>query len=324
MKKTFTFLFCMAVNCCLFSQIADFENFNLGTDSFLNGSDGNGGFESGGYFFPNNYGVYGPYEFWDGWSISSMTDATTPGLGNQYSAITGAGADGSDTYAVSYVFGESVIKMHLMEDDFTFPMSMQVTNSTWAYFSMLEGDGIANKFGGLDGNAPDFFLLTIKGYVNGQLTSDSIDFYLADYRFDNNSLDYIVDEWTEIDLMPLGHVDSLAFTMNSSDTSSFGFNTPAYFCMDNLQLGIIENTNEELSNVDVQLFPNPTADVLFIDWNENLQAEAFIFSASGQLVKQIPLNHGTQKIVVEDFPGGMYYVKIQTDEGWAMRRFVKN
>ncbi|MEZ4953573.1 MAG: DUF4465 domain-containing protein [Saprospiraceae bacterium] len=41
--------------------------------------------------------------------------------------------------------------------------------------------------------------------------------------------------------MLLGHVDSL-FTLSSSDAGVFGMNTPAYFCLDNLTLGIAENT----------------------------------------------------------------------------------
>ena len=66
------------------------------------------------------------------------------------------------------------------------------------------------------------------------LGTDSVDFYLADYRFADNSEDYIVKDWTFVSLEALGDVDSLLFSLTSTDNDSmFGMNTPAYFCMDN-------------------------------------------------------------------------------------------
>lgn len=65
--------------------IADFENYDLQQDTFDNGSDGNGGFNSGGIFIPN---LYDPgFDSWTGWSISTMRDTVTPGFFNQYSCI---------------------------------------------------------------------------------------------------------------------------------------------------------------------------------------------------------------------------------------------
>jgi hypothetical protein len=252
-----------------------------------------------------------------------MTDGTTPGFGNQYSCITGMGAENSTSYTVSFVLGKSAVPMPMNNDPFTFPGSVDINNSTYAYWSMLEGDNYAKKFGGIDGNDPDYFLLTIKGYVNGAVTQDSINFYLADYRFPDNSMDYIVNQWTTVNLMPLGHVDSLFFTLSSSDVGVFGMNTPAYFCLDNLTLGIAENTNDQLKNVDVKIFPNPTTDELSIDWQEQLTGELGIYSADGKLTKSAPLNWGLQSIEVRTLASGIYSLKIQTEEGWLSRRFVK-
>ena len=57
-------------------------------------------------------------------------------------------------------------------------------------------------------------------------------FYLADYRSTDSAHDYIVDDWTWVDLSGLGTVDRIEFTLSSSDVGSFGMNTPAYFAMD--------------------------------------------------------------------------------------------
>ncbi|MGB6036502.1 MAG: DUF4465 domain-containing protein, partial [Cryomorphaceae bacterium] len=229
---------------------AGFENFDLQPESFLNGSDLSGGFGDGAVFLPNDYNTIS----WSGWAITNKSDNTTPGFTNQYSAITGQGLN-SDTYATGYVSGESVV--HL--ENGASQEGVYITNSTYAYFSMLDGDSFSKKFGGLTGNDPDFFLLTIAAYEEGEPTGAEVEFYLADFTFSDNSQDYIVDEWTYVDLSTLGAADSLSFTLTSSDVGEFGMNTPAYFCIDDFI------TNDPLSTQNGQealfkVYPNPTVD----------------------------------------------------------------
>ena len=99
---------------------------------------------------------------------------------------------------------------------------------------MRDGDPFAMKFGGPTGNDPDFFRLTVQGFNAVGILTGSVDFFLADYRFTNNSLDYIVSQWTTLDLTPLGSATRLTFGLTSSDVGPFGMNTPAYFALDNL------------------------------------------------------------------------------------------
>ena len=42
--------------------------------------------------------------------------------------------------------------------------------------------------------------------------------------------------WKRIDLSGLGAVKSLTFTMQGSDSSDYGLNTPAYFAFDNVEI----------------------------------------------------------------------------------------
>jgi hypothetical protein len=108
------------------------------------------------------------------------------------------------------------------------------TNTTWAALSMRDGDGFAKQFGGASGDDPDFLSLTISGFDAAGLPTGAVEFLLADYRFADGSLDYIVDQWTWVDLGSLGAVKDVDFSIASSDTA-FGFvNTPAYFAMDDL------------------------------------------------------------------------------------------
>ena len=92
----------------------------------------------------------------------------------------------------------------------------------------------AKKFGGASGDDPDWFVLTIIGKDSQGLVTDTVDFYLADYTFADNNQDYIVDTWEYVDLTSLGAVESLEFTLSSSDVGQWGMNTPGYFAMDNL------------------------------------------------------------------------------------------
>jgi len=174
MKNIFTMIL-MSVSVIAFAQTTtDFEGFNLDAESFLNGADGSGGFTDGNLFLQNSYND--AWSSWSGFAISNTTDVTTPGFMNQYSAITGAGADGSATYAVAFVSGgASIIELNNAAQGEKVN-EITITNGTYPYLSMLEGDGFAKKFGGLSGDDPDYLLLTIKGYANGALTTDSVDF----------------------------------------------------------------------------------------------------------------------------------------------------
>jgi hypothetical protein len=212
----------------------DFEDLTLAPDSFYNGSDGAGGFTSRGAFFNNSYNAM--FGAWSGWSYSNKRDVMTPGFGNQYSAynLPDGGGDGTSNYGVAYTFTPGDAQIVLPPG--THPESVRITNTTYAALSMRDGDMFAKKFGGPDGTDPDFFLLTISGYDGAGTLTGTVDFYLADYRFGDPSLDYIVSTWTTVDLTPLGEAArTLSFGLTSSDNDPvFGMNTPAFFALDNL------------------------------------------------------------------------------------------
>ncbi len=263
--------------------VADFENFDLPLDTFLNGSNALGSFASGQVILPNDYSE--EFDSWMGWAISSARDDSTPGFQNQYSAIAGAGADLSDSYAVSFSFEPNII--HLRPDALGKPVeSLMVTNATYPFLSMRDGDAFAKRFGGVDGDDPDYFLLTIKKYYNGIISEDSIDFYLADYRFSDNSEDYIVSRWTKIDLSELGPVDSLWLSLSSTDVGMFGMNTPAYFCVDNIITSGPTTSVGEAPEFSLTLFPNPCIDFIKIKTGFSGNAEYRIVNSTGTCIKR--------------------------------------
>jgi hypothetical protein len=214
------------------ADIIDFEDLKLKPDSYYNGSDQTGGFVSRGAAFNNHYNAM--FDTWSGWSYSNKTDVKTPGFQNQYSAynLPDGGGDNSPNYglAFNFNFGDALIQL----PKGTAPQSVRITNTTYAALSMRDGDQFSRRFGGDSGLDPDWFLLTIYGLDDGGEMTGSVDFYLADYRFQDPELNYIVDSWTTVDLTDLGNAMALGFDLTSSDNGPFGMNTPAYFAVDNL------------------------------------------------------------------------------------------
>ena len=211
-------------------SIATFDDLALSSESYWNGSDESGGFASGRAYFNNNYDT--TWGSWDGFSYSNITDTVTDGVTGQFNAIPGTGQGGSTNYGVGYVgwSGPPTVTLNSAR----VVDGLYVSNTNYAYYSMLNGDMIAKKFGGASGNDEDWFLLTITGRDTGGAATEPIGFYLADYRFADNSRDYIVDTWEYVDLSLLGAVKSLEFTLNSSDVGDWGMNTPASFVIDSV------------------------------------------------------------------------------------------
>jgi hypothetical protein len=141
--------------------------------------------------FGNNYNA--DWDSWDGFSYSNITDTTETTLAGQYNAIAGTGQGGSTNYTVAYVGWTSPPTMTLSEPGIV--DGLYATNNNYTYYTMLNGDAFSKKFGGESGNDQDWFMLTITGKdVDGTVTG-IVEFYLADYRFADNSEDYILDTW---------------------------------------------------------------------------------------------------------------------------------
>jgi hypothetical protein len=226
---------------------AEFENLSLSANSHWDGSDMSGdmiadntyqtNMKSGELIFPNTY-YTGDFPYWEGFAYSNETDVSTPGYANQYSCFAGSGANNSDIFMVTYVssFNPPVITHE--EGGLFEPLTMYVTNTTYAALSMKDGDMFTKKFGGESGDDPDWFKLTIKGIDETGAETGAVEFYLADFRPADNTQDYILDQWEVVDISSLGEVQQLTFELSSSDVGDYGMNTPAYFCLDDLKIRV--------------------------------------------------------------------------------------
>lgn len=113
-----------------------------------------------------------------------------------------------------------------------YPKSIKVTNTCYAYYTMLNGNSFAKKF-----EEEDWFLLTITGQrTNGGISI--VEVYLADCKKNTDPSTWFVTDWSDVDLSPLGEVVSISFALSSSDTGAYGMNTPAYFAFDDLEVTV--------------------------------------------------------------------------------------
>ena len=310
----------LAVTTLKAQTTVDFEDLTLPTaESFYNGSDEAGQFTSGSVVFGNNFDTQ--YSSWGGFAYSNTTDNTTAGYTNQYSAYPGIGADNSEKYAV-YYYGMSGDTLFLPGTHADLA-SVEITNTTYAYLSMRDGDDVAKEFGSINNAAgdpdgtegKDYFFVRIKGHdANGELT-DSVDFYLADFRDAANQ--YIIDEWTTLDLSSLQDVNYLTFKFYSSDIGSFGINTPTYFAMDNF---IYTNTTgvAQEETTSFAMYPNPANHQLNIQGDAGAYA---IFNVNGEKVMDFQHTDLTT-VDVSELGVGIYFVKNTSGSSVNTRKLI--
>lgn len=303
------------------ADTATFENLNLpfGQDYWNRGSKVfTEEYRSHWATFKSSFSVSPSYNYWSkGFAISNSTDSVTSGFANLYSSANGKGAKNSSNYAVSN--GNGGIKLDLINDAHISAKGISLNNSTYAYFSMKNGDGFAKKFGGVSGNDTDYFRIIFKGYYLNKLTLDSVVFYLADFRNPDNSKDYLLKDWVYADLSKLGDkVDSISFQLESSDVGQFGMNTPAFFCIDNVEYKTTTSVNKVDKNNDVKIYPNPSTENIYVNYESDF-SNINIINLQGKTI----LQSNTKNIDINGLENGIYIAQIITENGVLNSKFVK-
>ena len=310
---------------------------------------------------------YGAMTYWDGFTVSKTKHYPCPlacsnsctEMYDQFSAMPLQGALGAnDPYTVAYYgYNESFFPYNhcgIKLDAANTLCGLYVTNNAYAYKSMKCGDSFARKF-----TTGDYFLLTIKGYLNGSLT-DTVQYCLADYRV---STPYVVNTWKWVNLSALGTVDSVAFELYTTDTGTYGPNTPMYFCMDELRLGTSsscgtcpatvsgssstttsssslkratigdasektesveanENTGEQSSNdFTLKVSPNPATTQLTITAPAGCHLQ--VFDTQGALQYSGTMRGETDTISLSGFKAGVYSVVVRNGSETKSIKFTK-
>ena len=211
-------------------EVATFEEIEIGAEGHMSVTteedDERTEFTSGDFEFAS--GCMHDWDYWYWFGYANRTKTAYETLDDQWNNVVGGGYDNSANYGVAYAaaFNGPCNVTILNHNDGIVVPGFYITNSSYAYSSMTNGDGFAKKFG-----KGDWFKLTITGYDAAGEVTGTKDFYLADLR--DPSKAYIINDWRYVDLSGLGKVNKLGFELSSTDNGTYGMNTPAYFCFDN-------------------------------------------------------------------------------------------
>jgi len=207
----------------------DFQNANIPANPGYvhNAGDGlDGIFTEGIISFPNYYNE--EYGSWSGFAYSIVHDIETNDYTNY--GVYVANDPPTNKFMLAYL-SDPVDYSPNVSISFSQPvkdLSFDVANATYAALTMIDG----GAFGAKKFTDDDWFVLTIiaTNSKNEQLTPQNIK--LADGT-------KIVEKWTRINIAGEGIVE-LQFSMSSTDNATWGMNTPAYFCMDNIKARIVK------------------------------------------------------------------------------------
>lgn len=286
------------------------------------------------YYYQSPWGDYNRFygrknadSSYKGFTYSNIRDSVTPGVVNDRAAFPAIGNNGSDQYVVGH--GDCGAHMTALigvkPTLATTVFGAYLTNATCTVLSLEQGDSIAKKFGGPTGTDPDWLLLTIKGYYlfDSMTLSDSVLFYLADFRSDTSDMDYIIKDWTFVDLSSLGFVDSLSFSLSSSDTNQSGaMNTPAYFCIDDMGIQAGGSIDERLRNNLFAVYPNPAENEITVRLKgDNRQYDIAITNAKGEQVFHDKLNNEIT-IPSKNWAPGVYWVNLHHADLSATKKII--
>ena len=296
------------------NKVFDFEELTLETNSYWNGSDESNSFGDDFITFENNYNT--TYSSWDCFAYSNMTDQTTQDWTNMYSVYAGEANSGNN-------FGLFFPPMGGYEDGntyvsesgkcyFTNPVeisSIWITNSTLGALSIINGDAYSDAF---TVDEDDFFKLIIVG-KNGETQTGEIEFMLADYTGETG---IVIDTWQEVDLSSLGTVDTLLFSLVSTNYGDYGINNPTYFCLDDVTYTTTGAINNEIADSDFSIYPNPTTD--YIQINAEIK-NVEIYDLTGRIVKI----SNQSRIDVSDLTSGTYILRAKSENNIKTSKFVK-
>lgn len=184
----------------------------------------------------------GDYNTWWGFTASNCANNSQPEnfLEFQWANMAAGGvkiddegkvsADATRPYIVGYYgafFGKRPTDMAFTDGKNYEPQGVYVNLTVYPYYCLEYGLAPARPFG--DG---DNFTLTIHGVAPDE-SEKEVTVSLCSYT---NGDITINRGWKYVDLTPLGTVNELYFTMESTDTGAYGVNTPTYFALDALSV----------------------------------------------------------------------------------------
>jgi hypothetical protein len=128
-------------------------------------------------------------------------------------------------------------------------------------------------------------------------------------------------QWETVNFPDLGNgypcsIDTLGYIMYVGTDEGDGANDTSHvFVVDLFIAG-----EEELSEIEIEIFPNPSTDVLNIQTAAALKS-AVVFDQAGRVVLQS--TNGEKQLNVSGLDAGIYMIQCETEKGMLKKKFVK-
>jgi hypothetical protein len=118
--------------------------------------------------------------------------------------------------------------------------------------------------------------------------------------------------------------DTLEIKIMAGDVGPGGFIMPGNeFFVDDISftfpVGIIEPGKDSQS---IYIFPNPATESVTIETPQNTIIE--ILNLPGQVIKSVHAVSNKTNIDISSFPDGIYFVKLKTESGVEVKKFIKD
>lgn len=167
--------------------------------------------------------------WWSGYALSNENSREFNGLQDQFRVSAASGLDGSKGFLVAYPMWDNVNKIEVTSSSQgDIVKGVFVCNTSYVVNSIVKGDRFSSVFG--DG---DYFKVIFKG-TNADGETKTVEYYLADFRNQDNKEHYYIDSWQWVDLTSLGKVKYISLDFESNKRNQYGITVPAYICLDNL------------------------------------------------------------------------------------------
>lgn len=173
------------------------------------------------------------------WWYSYQNQCSVYNTASTDGANQGAGVAGSNTFGVMYGYQDSYNSSYMSKPYFTFSSpktvtSMYICNSSYVY-GVIENGNSFSASGTAQSleKAKGWFKVTATGYGSDGKAIKTVEKYLCDYRDSTNPKIPISTTWEEW-YMGLENVVKVEFNFEGSDSGTYGLNTPAYLCIDNI------------------------------------------------------------------------------------------
>ena len=89
------------------------------------------------------------------------------------------------------------------------------------------------------------------------------------------------------------------------------------------QESFLSNTEDQLSKAEINIFPNPSCEILNLDFGDMEVNALELLSLDGQIIEKLAINRQVQTLDISELSSGLYLLRVLFEEGINLTRFVK-